>query len=343
MKVAVIGSTGYGGMELLRIIQRHPELKITSFVSSSQAGQPLNRSFPQMPQCTHVFMDLDVKHISKTADLIFFATPAGVSKEYAPMFLEQGKIVIDLSGDFRLNDPKQYEKWYQKRAADQRYLDMAAYGLSEWFHEEVKTAQLISNPGCYPTATLLALLPLLKAKCLDPSSVIIDAKSGVTGAGRAAKQPHLFSEINENLRPYKVSNHQHIPEIEQVASHLTDTDVRVQFMPHLVPMNRGILVTIYAQSLNKYTKEELLQLYRETYASEPFIRVLNESFPETKAVQGSNFCDIGIHVDERTERFVILAAIDNLMKGAAGQAVQNANIRMGYPVTAGLDIAPLYP
>lgn len=343
MKVAVIGSTGYGGMELLRILQRHPEFKITSFVSSSQAGQPLNRSFPHMPQLTDVFLDLDVKQISNSADLIFFATPAGVSKEYASLFLEQGKIVIDLSGDFRLSDPKQYEKWYQKPAADRKYLDMAVYGLSEWFHEEVKTAQLISNPGCYPTATLLALLPLLKEKCLDPASVIIDAKSGVTGAGRTARQHTLFSEINENLRPYKISHHQHIPEIEQVASSVTDMDVRVQFTPHLVPMNRGILVTIYAQPLNKYTKEELLQLYQENYAQEPFIRVLEEGLPETKAVQGSNFCDIGIHVDERTGRFVILAAIDNLMKGAAGQAIQNANIRMGCPVTAGLDIAPLYP
>jgi N-acetyl-gamma-glutamyl-phosphate reductase len=343
LKVSVIGSTGYGGMELLRILKRHPEFQIASYVSSSQAGRPLNRSFPHMPQLTETFCDLDVKQICDSADLIFFATPAGVSKEYAPLFVEEGKIVIDLSGDFRLSDPGQYETWYQKPAADRKYLDMAVYGLSEWFSEELKTAQLISNPGCYPTAALLALLPLLKEKCLDPASVIIDAKSGVTGAGRAARQQNLFSEINENLHPYKISHHQHIPEIEQVASGLAGTDVRVQFVPHLVPMNRGILVTIYAQPLNKYTKADLLQLYEETYAPEPFVRVLKDKWPETKAVQGSNFCDIGVQVDERTGRFVILAAIDNLMKGAAGQAVQNANIRMGCPVTAGLDMDPLYP
>lgn len=343
MKAAVIGSTGYGGIECLRILQGHPEFEEISLVSSSQAGRSLNSSFPHVSHLAKMYLPFDVEQISKQADLVFLATPPGFSSQYAPSFLEQGKIVIDLSGDFRLNDPDIYEQWYRKPAADPKYLNQAVYGLSEWFENEIKTAQLISNPGCYPTATLLALLPLLKEKWINPASVIVDAKSGVTGAGRKAQQSTLYSEINENLRPYKIEHHQHIPEIEQIAGKCSGTDVTIQFTPHLVPMNRGILVTIYAESLNKYTRKEALQLYHDTYDCHPFVRILDSRLPETKAVQGSNFCDIGINVDGRTGRFVILAAIDNLMKGAAGQAVQNANIRMGCPVTTGLDIAPLYP
>lgn len=343
MKAAVIGSTGYGGIECLRILQGHPEFEEIFLVSSSQAGKPLNSSFPHVSHLEKEYLPFAVEQIAELADFIFFATPPGISSQYTPLFLEQGKIVVDLSGDFRLKDPKIYEEWYRKPAADPTYLRQAVYGLSEWFSDEIKTAQLISNPGCYPTATLLALLPLLKEKWIDPASVIVDAKSGVTGAGRKAQQSALYSEINENLRPYKIDRHQHIPEIEQIAGNYAETDVTVQFTPHLIPMNRGILVTIYAEPLNKYTKEEALQLYHEKYDSHPFVRILDQGWPETKAVQGSNFCDIGINVDGRTGRIVILAAIDNLMKGAAGQAVQNANIRMGCPVTTGLTFAPLYP
>lgn len=343
MKAAVIGSTGYGGIECLRILQGHPEFEEVSLVSSSQSGKSLNSSFPHVSHLSKEYLPLDVKQIAKRADFVFFATPPGVSSQYAPLFLEQGKIVVDLSGDFRLKNPKIYEEWYRKPAADPDYLHQAVYGLSEWFSEEIKTARLISNPGCYPTAALLALLPLLEAKWINPANIIIDAKSGVSGAGRKAQQSVLYSEINENLRPYKIDRHQHIPEIEQIAGKCAKTDVTVQFTPHLVPMNRGILVTVYTEPLNKYTKEEVLHLYHEKYDFHPFVRILDQGWPETKAVQGSNFCDIGINVDGRTGRIVILAAIDNLMKGAAGQAVQNANIRMGCPVTAGLTIAPLYP
>ncbi len=343
MKAAVIGSTGYGGIECLRILQGHPEFEEISLVSSSQAGKPLNSSFPHVSHMEKVYLPFDAEQISKQTDFVFFATPPGISSQYAPLFLEQGKIVVDLSGDFRLKDPETYEDWYQKPAADPAFLQQAVYGLSEWFGDEIKTAQLISNPGCYPTATLLALLPLLKEKWINPANVIVDAKSGVTGAGRKAQQSALYSEVNENLRPYRIDRHQHIPEIEQIAGKCAEADVTVQFTPHLVPMNRGILVTIYAEPLNKYTTEEALQLYHETYDSHPFVRILQGGLPETKAVQGSNFCDIGINVDGRTGRIVVLAAIDNLMKGAAGQAVQNANIRMGCPVTTGLTIAPLYP
>jgi len=342
LKAAIIGSTGYGGVELIRLIENHPHLELGSLVSASQPGESLAQTYPHLSHLSCTFDQWEMERLVEKADLIFFATPPGVSGEWAPALVEQGKTVIDLSGDFRLGKPEIYEAWYGRPSSSPQWLNQAVYGLSEWFREKIQTASLIANPGCYPTAALLALAPLLQAGAVSPSSIIIDAKSGVTGAGRGVKQAMLYSEVNENLRPYKVDGHQHIPEIERFASHFAGDQVTISFIPHLVPMNRGILVTIYADNLHNYTTDQLEELYRQTYETAPFVRI-HHQWPETKFVQGSNYCDIGFHADERTGRIVVLAAIDNLMKGAAGQAVQNANIRMGWPEETGLLASPLYP
>ncbi|MFC7439996.1 N-acetyl-gamma-glutamyl-phosphate reductase [Laceyella putida] len=343
MKTAVIGSTGYGGVELIRLIEGHPHLELAMLVSTSQAGERLSRAYPHLQHLEYTFQELDVERISQETELVFLATPPGVSVNLTPQLRARGKMVIDLSGDFRLEDGRSYEAWYNRKAAPDRWLEEAVYGLSEWFAEEIRKADLIANPGCYPTATLLGLLPLLRAKMIDHRALIIDAKSGVTGAGRKVDQSLLFCEVNENLRPYKVDGHQHIPEIEQIAGRFCSADVKVRFVPHLVPMNRGILVTLYTPMLHKYAMTEVLSVYKEAYESAPFVRIVERGWPATKAVQGSNFCDIGVHVDERTGWITVLSAIDNLMKGAAGQAIQNANVRMGWPVETGLKGLPLVP
>jgi N-acetyl-gamma-glutamyl-phosphate reductase len=343
VKAAIVGSTGYGGVELIRLIQNHPHLELGVLISSSQPGEPLAQTYPHLIHLPCSFEELETERLCTQADLIFFATPPGVSGKWAPSLVERGKVVIDLSGDFRLNSPEIYQEWYKRPAAPAEWLGQAVYGLSEWFREEIQTASLIANPGCYPTAALLAVAPLLKEGVISPSSIIIDAKSGVTGAGRGVKQAMLYCEVNENLRPYKLDGHQHIPEIERFASLIAQENITVSFVPHLVPMNRGILVTIYADNMNNYTRRDLGEIYRQAYEAAPFVRIHENGWPETKFVQGSNYCDIGYHVDERTGRIMVLAAIDNLMKGAAGQAVQNANIRMGWPEETGLQYSPLFP
>jgi N-acetyl-gamma-glutamyl-phosphate reductase len=342
LKVAVVGASGYGGVELIRLIEQHPHFQLDAVFSSTQSGELIRSIYPHL-HSSLVLEEMSVDRLNNGIEIIFFATPPGVSNKWVPSLLEKGKCVIDLSSDFRLSVPETYEKWYQKQAPPANYLQQAVYGLSEWFQKEIAQASLISNPGCYPTATLLALAPLLQEKIIDPSSIIIDAKSGTTGAGRGKNQNLLFSEVNENIRPYKVDGHQHIPEIEQFSSHFAQTDVRVSFIPQLVPMSRGILVTIYAENMNNYTNIDLNNLYQSIYEKSPFVRIKGQTWPETKFVQGSNYCDIGFHADERTGRIILLAVIDNLMKGAAGQAIQNANIRFGIAETTGLLFSPLFP
>jgi N-acetyl-gamma-glutamyl-phosphate reductase len=342
VKAAVVGASGYGGIELLRLLKNHPYFEVKAVFSSSLQGKSLNSVYPHF-DFPLLLEEMSVDKMSNQIEVVFFATPPGVSSKWAPELLKQGVVVIDLSGDFRFPDPMTYESWYQKPAASSDYLEQAVYGLSEWFYDDLKHASLISNPGCYPTATLLALIPLLKEKVLDTNSIIIDAKSGVTGAGRSVQQAMLFSEVNENIRPYKVDRHQHTPEIEQYASLFAQSEIKVSFVPQQIPMSRGILVTIYAANMNNYTNEDLYELYHTCYSQASFVRMKNQHWPETKHVQGSNYCDIGFHADERTGRIILLSAIDNLMKGAAGQAVQNANIRFGLPETTGLLSAPLYP
>lgn len=345
VKVAIVGSTGYGGVELIRFLMGHPHVEIVSVISSSSAGEPIADGFPHLSELMVQNLDgVDPQAIAQKADVVFTATPSGVSSKLVPQLLEAGLRVIDLSGDFRIKDGALYEAWYKHEAADQKWLEQAIYGLCEINGELVRDSSFISNPGCYSTTTLLGLLPALTAGWIDPASIIIDAKSGVSGAGRGTSLTTHYAEINENLKIYKVNKHQHIPEIEQELTRVAGTPVTVTFTTHLVPMTRGIMSTMYAKLQGDYTEEKLVQLYREFYSGRPFVRIREAGkWPATKEVFGSNYCDIGFSVDERTGRVTIVSVTDNVVKGAAGQAIQNLNLMMGWEETTGLKFSPVYP
>lgn len=346
LKIAIVGSTGYGGVELIRFLLGHPHIEITSVISSSHAGEPISKGFPHLTDIVvNNLDDVDVAKIRERADVVFTATPSGVSSKLVPQLLEAGLKVIDLSGDFRIRDGAVYEEWYTKhKAPEQKLLEKAVYGLSEMNGTLVAGQDLIANPGCYPTATLLGLIPLLKEGWIDPESIIIDAKSGVSGSGRGVSLGTHYAEINENFSIYKVNKHQHIPEIEQALSQVAGKPVTVTFSTHLVPMTRGIMSTMYARLTGSRTDRELVDLYRSFYQGRPFVRVREAgSFPATKEVFGSNYCDIGFSADVRTGRVTIVSVIDNVVKGAAGQAIQNLNLMMGWEETTGLQASPVYP
>ncbi|WHY83140.1 N-acetyl-gamma-glutamyl-phosphate reductase [Siminovitchia fortis] len=344
MKAGVIGATGYGGAELLRILQSHPKFQIESVYSSSQQGKSIVDHYPHLTDIVPMTLEeIDPAAIAKKTDIVFLATPSGVSAEIAPLLLKEGCTVIDLSGDFRLKDINDYKDWYKKTPAPQEWVDQAVYALPELNRSSIKDTKFISNPGCYPTAALLGLAPLLQQGLIVDGSVIIDAKSGVSGAGQTASFQTIYNELNENFKIYKVNAHQHIPEIEQMLSGW-GYESPITFNTHLVPMTRGIMATIYVSLKFDSSQEEINEIYNEFYKDEPFIRVRkNGIFPATKEVYGSNFCDMGIGMDTRTGRVTIVSVIDNLMKGAAGQAVQNANILCGLDETAGLHFTPVYP
>lgn len=345
IKAGIVGATGYGGVELLRILHSHPAITVTSLYSSSQQGNLLSNHFPHMTGIyEHTLEDINPAQMADDLDVVFLAVPSGVASELAPRLLEAGCKVIDLSGDFRLKNPQLYEKWYGKKAAPQKWIDDAIYSLPEINRSDLRgEVNFISNPGCYPTATLLGLAPLAKGKVLAEGSVIIDAKSGVSGAGQSPSIATLYSELNENLKVYKVNEHQHIPEIEQMLDMLGYSSP-VTFQTHLVPMTRGIMSTIYGTIIEDFSEDDLRKMYEEFYQDQPFVRIRKKGvYPTTKQVLGSNFCDIGLSFDERTKRVTIISVIDNLMKGAAGQAVQNANIMFGLNETEGLDFVPVYP
>lgn len=345
VKVAIVGSTGYGGVELIRFLQHHPQVEIVSVISSSSSGKPISEGFPHLTNI--VTQNLDGVHpaeIAAKADLVFTATPSGISTELVPQLLEVGLKVIDLSGDFRLKEGATYEEWYKKPAAPEAYLEEAVYGLSEVYGGQVVDVRFISNPGCYPTATLLGLIPAVEAGWIDHRSIIIDAKSGVSGAGRGTSLMTHYAEINENFKAYKINKHQHIPEIEQVLGNVAGEQVTVTFTTHLAPMTRGIMSTMYATLQGTYSEAELIELYRNYYKDRPFVRVRDEGiWPSTKEVSGSNYCDIGFAVDSRTNRLTIISVIDNVVKGAAGQAIQNMNLMMGWKESLGLEMTPVYP
>lgn len=345
VKVAIVGSTGYGGVELIRFLLGHPEVEIVSVISASSAGVPISDGFPHLSEI--VTQDLDgvnPSEIAEKADVVFTATPSGVSTKLVPQLLEVGLKVIDLSGDFRIKDGATYEAWYKHEAPESKLLEQAVYGLSEIYGNDVVGKDLISNPGCYPTATLLGLIPALKAGWIDPASIIIDAKSGVSGAGRGTSLTNHYAEINENFKAYKVNKHQHIPEIEQVLTHIHGEQVIVTFTTHLAPMTRGIMSTMYAGLKETLTVTDFIELYRQYYEGRPFVRIREAGkWPATKEVFGSNYCDIGFAVDERTGRVTIISVIDNVVKGAAGQAIQNLNLMMGWDETTGLKLSPVYP
>lgn len=345
VKIGIIGANGYSGVELIRLLQHHPYAEITKIFSNSTSGKNILELYPHLTDIIDMTLEqVDIEEIASEIDLMFFATPAGVSKDLIPAFLEKGITCIDVSGDFRLKKPEEYERWYKKPPAKVEYLQEAVYGLPELNRNKIKEAKLIANPGCFPTATLLGLIPALQHKVIDPHSIHVDAKTGVSGAGRNASIANLFTEVNENVKAYKVGQHQHIPEIEQTIQEISGENAAISFVTHLIPMNRGIMSTIYCELTQKISTEEIHQIYKEVYKDAPFIRIRPVGqYPTTKEVFGSNFCDIGLLVDERTNKLIIISVIDNLVKGASGQAIQNMNIIQGWEETAGLVNVPLYP
>lgn len=347
VRVAIVGSTGYGGVELIRLLLNHPNVTITSVISASSAGARIADGYPHLHEVMCDTLDgVDVEEMRRKADVVFTATPSGVSGQLVPKLLEAGLAVIDLSGDFRIKDGELYTTWYKHAAPPEDLLAEAKYGLCELYPERgyAEGRKFISNPGCYPTATLLGLIPALQAGWIQPDSLIIDAKSGVSGAGRGVNLGVHYAEINENFKAYKVNKHQHIPEIEQVLSEVAQQPVTVTFTTHLTPMTRGIMCTMYAALAGTYIEEDFISLYQEYYAGRRFVRIRPQGqWPATKEVFGSNFCDIGFAVDRRTKRVTIISVIDNVVKGAAGQAIQNLNHMMGWDEATGLMLTPVYP
>ncbi|OYT70679.1 MAG: N-acetyl-gamma-glutamyl-phosphate reductase [Armatimonadetes bacterium CP1_7O] len=347
IRVGIVGATGYTGSELIRLLSGHPQVQITALVSRSEAGKPV------APVLAHLYglelptlSEYDPDALAKQCAVVFLAGETGFAMEHAPTLLQRGVKLIDLSADFRLKDPAVFAEWYGKTHSAPDLLREAVYGLPELIPAEAYgDARLIANPGCYPTAAGLALAPLVKTELADPESIIIDAKSGVSGAGRSrVTVDYLFTELDENFKAYGVERHRHTPEIEQTLSAVSGQTVRVRFTPHLVPMTRGILCTAYARLRETVSPERLHALYAEFYQGQPFVVVRPlGNYPATREVYGSNRCDIGLTVDARTNTAVIISAIDNLVKGAAGQAIQNMNLLLGLPPTMGLPLAGIAP
>lgn len=344
-KAAIIGGTGYGAIELIRLLYNHPKLQVTKVISHSQSGEVLSSIYPHLKKLPEIkLVDLDMKSLEAEIDVVFIATPAGVAKNIVPEIQELDVQIVDLSGDLRLSSPVAYEEWYGKEAAPQNTIDQAVYGLTEIYKEEVQSAKIISNPGCFPTAALLGTIPALEKGIISPKGIVIDGKTGVSGAGRTPTATTHFPETNDNVVPYKIGRHQHIPEVEQYLSNIVDEQVTMILTTHLIPMTRGLICTIYAELKQDITTKEVIELYETYYKDDKFIRILKEGeFPATKAVQGSNFCDIGIWADNRSNQLIITAAIDNLVKGAAGQAIQNTNLMNGWDEDLGLAAVPMYP
>jgi N-acetyl-gamma-glutamyl-phosphate reductase len=344
VKVAVAGASGYTGVELIRLLAGHPMVEITCLTSRQNAGEEIGAVFPSLLERIPLVCDpLDVDLIGSKADVIFTALPHQSAMEVIPAFLAQGKKVVDLSADYRLRDPAAYEAWYQKHTSP-HLLPEAVYGLPEIYREQVRGARLVANPGCFPTSVALGLAPLLRNGLVDLSTIVVDSKSGTSGAGRSAKTGSLFCEVNEGFKAYGVASHRHTPEIEQTLSDLAGTDVVINFTPHLLPVNRGILSTCYATLKGKCSTGELVAIYRDFYRGEAFVRVYPEgSLPNVAFVRGSNFCDVGLVSDPRTGRVIVVSAIDNLVKGAAGQAVQNMNLVLEFEESLGLTALPVFP
>lgn len=345
VKVAICGGSGYTGAELLRMLRLHPKVEITAVTSEKSAGKRVTDLFPHLVGYEHlVYQTLDRAELVSKADLFFLALPHAASQEAVDFFFRKGKKVIDLSADYRLDSPDIYEAWYKTPHHYPETLKRAVYGLPELYRKQVKKARLIANPGCYPTSAILALAPALKKGLIDPERLVVDSKSGTTGAGRKADLAISFCEVNEGFKAYGIAAHRHTPEIEQEVSKLAGFDVALNFTPHLVPMDRGILTTAYGRLKVQVDTETVQKIYRKSYAEEPFVHVLeNGVLPNTKYVRGSNHCMIGIKVNSRTNTLIMVAAIDNLVKGASGQAIQNMNIMLGLEETMGIAHLGMYP
>ena len=345
IKAGIIGSTGYAGAELVRLLLAHPEVEIVWYGSRSYVDKKYSSVYQNFFKLVDAkCMDDNMEELAESVDVIFTATPQGLCANLVNDDILSKVKIIDLSADFRLKDVSVYEKWYGITHASPQYLPEAVYGLCEVNREDVKNARIIANPGCYTTCSILTTLPLVSEFIIDANSLIIDAKSGTSGAGRGAKVNNLYCEVNESIKAYGVTTHRHTPEIEEQLSYACGQDVMINFTPHLVPMNRGILVTAYANLHEKVTYEDVKAVYEKYYGNEYFIRLLDKDVcPETRWVEGSNFVDIGFKIDERTGRIVMMGALDNLVKGAAGQAVQNMNIMFGLRENMGLELVPLFP
>jgi N-acetyl-gamma-glutamyl-phosphate reductase len=344
IKAAIFGASGYTGQELTRILLGHPEVKLVAVTSRRFAGQPVTEVFPSLHGLTSLkYQNATPTEISKVCDIVFLALPHGVSMKIAPEFIRTGKKVIDLSADYRLRDIKTYETWYGKHSSA-KLIKNAVYGIPELYRQKIKKTKFIANPGCYPTSIILGLAPALTKKLIDVSTIIADSASGVSGAGREPLTGSLFCEVDGGFKAYKVGKHRHLPEIEQELNALAGKKFAISFTPHLLPVKRGILSTIYATLKKDIALPELHSLYSSFYAEEKFVRICPAGiYPNISSVCGSNYCDIGLAVDLRTKKVIIITAIDNLIKGAAGQAVQNMNIICGFKEDTGLQAAPLYP
>ncbi|QDW73470.1 N-acetyl-gamma-glutamyl-phosphate reductase [Lachnospiraceae bacterium KGMB03038] len=345
IKAGIIGATGYAGAELVRILMGHKEVEIVWFGSRSYIDEKYANVYRNMfeivdTQC----MDDNIGGLADQVDVIFTATPQGFLASVLTEEILSKVKVIDLSADFRIKDVDIYEKWYGIQHKSPQFIQEAVYGLCEVNREQIPKARLIANPGCYTTCSILTAYPLAKEGLIDMDTLIVDAKSGTSGAGRGAKVQNLFCEVNENMKAYGVASHRHTPEIEEQLGYAAGRKVRISFTPHLVPMNRGILATEYAALTKDVSWEEVKAVYDKYYKEEKFVRVLDQGvFPETKWVEGSNYLDIGFQIDPRTNRIILMGAIDNLVKGAAGQAVQNMNLIFGLPETEGLELVPMFP
>ncbi|MEL7649050.1 MAG: N-acetyl-gamma-glutamyl-phosphate reductase [Sedimentibacter sp.] len=345
IKAGIIGATGYAGGELARLLLGHKEAEIKWYGSKSYIDRKYSEIFQNFFEIVQdPCLDDNLEELSEAVDVIFTATPQGYCSSLISSSILSKCRVIDLSADFRIKDVKVYEEWYGLQHKNPDFIEEAVYGLCEINRQSVKNARLVANPGCYPTCTTLSIYPLLRENLVDVNSIIVDAKSGASGAGRGLKTDHLFCEINENIKAYGVTDHRHTPEIEEQLSYAADASVLINFTPHLVPMNRGILTTSYASLKKGVGYHEVRNAYEKYYKDETFIRILeNDVFPQTKWVEGSNYVDINFKIDQRTNRIIIMGAMDNLVKGAAGQAVQNMNIMFGIKEETGLLQTPMFP
>jgi N-acetyl-gamma-glutamyl-phosphate reductase len=341
IKAAVLGASGFAGSELLRILEAHPDIEVVSAAASSQVGKPLAGAYPALRSVSHLTFVSVEEALAAGADLVFSSLPHNASMGLFPA--DGGPKVVDLGGDHRLNDPDQYAEWFGQPHSHPDDLGAWVYGLTEFHRKEVADASRVANPGCYPTAALLALLPLVAAGTIEPEGIHIDAKSGISGAGRAGGEGFDYSSANENLSPYAVTGHKHIAEIEQELLAAAGREVRVSFVPHLVPMTRGLLAACAAQATPGTREGDLAAALHDAYREEPFLRVLASTLPQTKRLSGTNFAEVAVRFDVRTGRVLAFGAIDNLGKGAAGQAIQNANLMFGLAETTGLGDRPLLP
>lgn len=340
-KVGIIGATGYAGVELLRIIIRHPEVALAGISSKSFEGQAVSEVYPSLYEICDMICE-DQSSVVEKSDIVFACLPHGLSQQLAAECDGKGKIFIDLGADFRLHDENDYKEWYGGKFDDKELHKKAVYAIPELFREEIKSTSIIANPGCYPTSAALGIAPALKEALIDENSIIIDSKSGATGAGRVPSQTTHYPDCNEAFSPYKIASHRHTPEIEQTLSYFAGHKIKVVFTPHLLPVNRGIISTVYSRLKRGVTEERIREAYEKSYSGEYFVRVLTKGkTANLRDVRGSNYCNISIHVDSRTDTLIIVSAIDNMVKGAAGQAVQNMNILLGIDEKTGIDMTPL--